>query len=219
LVNGNTNSCGCLQKELTAVRIAERSRTHGATKTPEYHTWTTIKSRCHNEADKQYPNYGGRGIVMCEKWRNDFSAFLADMGQRPADKSSIERIDNSGDYSPENCRWADWVEQANNKRNNVILTIDGESMTVAQWAHKAGVNDYTIYSRLKLGWGHKEAVFGTQGRFHKPHPLARHVVYQGKNMIVSELAKLTGISRSSLTYQLNRGATADEAVARIRNRP
>lgn len=162
LVVGDTNSCGCLQKELTAVKIAERSTTHGqsgkANRTPEYYTWSTMKDRCRNPKNASYPNYGGRGIRVCERWIESYETFYADMGPRPKGHS-IERVDANGSYEAENCRWATSKEQANNRRSSRYLTIDGVTKTIANWADESGVNFHVVYSRLRNGWTEKDAVF------------------------------------------------------------
>jgi hypothetical protein len=135
--------------------------THNATKTPTYKTWVCMKGRCLTENHIEYPRYGGRGISICERWLS-FENFLSDMGERP-EKCSIERIDNNGNYEPTNCRWATDKEQARNRRNSRLLTIDGVTKTVVEWSEQQGATRAAnIYNRLDLGWPDGEAVFGRQ---------------------------------------------------------
>lgn len=120
LRSGNTKSCGCLKMDLTRVRFT----THGYCKegkpNQEYTTWKGMRQRCNDPNADNYPRYGGRGISVCARW-SDFSLFLADMGPRP-EGTSIDRINNDGNYEPGNCRWATAVEQQNNRRKtNVML--------------------------------------------------------------------------------------------------
>lgn len=115
--------------------------------------------RCTNPNACEFKNYGGRGIVVCDSWRHSFPNFLSDMGHRPSRKHSIDRIDNSLGYCPENCRWATIVTQARNRRNNRILTHDGKSMCIAEWAEATGIRQANIVNRINnLGWSVERAL-------------------------------------------------------------
>lgn len=121
-----TKSCGCLGRETAG----EKARTHGMRNTSEYNIWTSMKQRCHNPNFRFYANYGGRGISVCERWRESFEAFYADMGPRPSKKHTIDRIDNDGGYEPGNCAWSTYKEQAQNKRPQLRATcINGHERT------------------------------------------------------------------------------------------
>jgi len=147
LTKGLTKSCGCLSAEM----IGDRSRVHGLTDSKEYHIWSCMKSRCHNKANRAYRYYGAKGVAVCDEWRDSFEQFLADMGNAP-EGMSIERIDVYGNYEPSNCKWATIEEQANNKTNNRYLTLDGVTLTAAQWGRKLGIRSHTILRRLRDGW-------------------------------------------------------------------
>jgi hypothetical protein len=127
----------------------------------EYRTWKVIKVRCYNKKFKQYKDYGGRGIRVCERWLCSFENFLADMGLKPSPQHSIDRYpDKDGNYSPENCRWATDKEQRRNRGSNVFLTYNNQTLCVTDWGRKLGVPHKTIRSRLRDGCTVKEALFG-----------------------------------------------------------
>jgi len=148
LVNGKTLSCGCLRDEvLTATRT-----THGKTGTPEYKVWAGMKRRCQNKNEQAYARYGARGVTVCERWSNSFECFLEDMGERPSDQHSIDRIDNNKGYEPGNCRWIANPEQARNKTNNHLVTYQGITRTLAEWAQITGIGRATIEWRINSGW-------------------------------------------------------------------
>ena len=127
------------------------NRTHGAWRTPEYRIWRGIINRTRPEA-KDSKNYSERGIVMCARWKMSFEAFLEDMGKRPSPEYSIDRKDNAGPYSPDNCRWATRSEQQRNTRRNSFFAIRGETKSIAEWADWFGIPWATMYSRVKRGW-------------------------------------------------------------------
>jgi len=116
-------------------------------------------NRCRNENEGNYHNYGGRGIAVCERWKESFEKFFEDMGPRPSVKHSIDRIDNDGNYEPGNCRWATSKEQSRNKRVNYLVSHDGETKCVSEWAEKHGLKSSVLYYRLvKLGWTFEKSV-------------------------------------------------------------
>lgn len=157
LRNGKIVSCGCYIREKTRKRATK----HGLTsefRDPRtrkaYVAWANIIKRCTNPQHPEYPNYGGRGISVCERWQGESGAqnFIADMGI-PEPGLSIDRINNNGNYEPGNCRWATTIQQARNNRRNVVLTHNGETMTMAAWSEKTGICQRTIRARLlEYGW-------------------------------------------------------------------
>ena len=160
LRSGHTQSCGCQKIE----KATKRLTTHGMSKTsPLYATWVTMKSRCLDPKSKGYKFYGERGITICDRWKNSFSAFVEDMGNRPGGYS-IERMNNDGPYSPDNCRWATRFEQANNKCNNRKITFRGTTKTVSEWSDKTGIKRNTLYTRLYVrGWSIEKSLTGEEG--------------------------------------------------------
>lgn len=144
---GSKKSCGCRISEL----YLESRGTHGMTGHPAWVTWTNMRSRCENPKDKDYRNYGARGIVVCERWRA-FNLFWADMSPTYRAGLTIERMDNSQGYEPENCRWRSWTRQANNRRNNVMMDTPIGRITVAQAARRYGFKSITLRKRIEKGW-------------------------------------------------------------------
>lgn len=113
----------------------------------EYRTWIQMRVRCRTKTNKMYKDYGGRGIKVCERW-GSYKNFIEDMGPRPSPKHSLDRIDNNGDYSPENCRWTDMKAQSNNTRRNRILEHNGQKKSVAQWADHYGIHFNYIHNGI-----------------------------------------------------------------------
>lgn len=129
-------------------------QTHGLSNTRIYDLWQGIKNRCYKHSAQSYARYGARGITMCDEWKNDFTAFYKwAMLNGYSDELEIDRIDNDGNYCPDNCRWATHKEQANNRRTNVFITYQDKTLTLQQWAEEKGINESTLYSRIKRnGW-------------------------------------------------------------------
>lgn len=146
LSSGHTKSCGCWK----AKRIQETKTTHGLAGTPTYRSWTAMMTRCHTPGSPKYEKYGGRGIKVCERWK-DFELFVGDIGLSPGRGYSLNRINNDGDYEPGNCHWATAIEQQNNKSNNRLVTANGVTHTVAEWSRITGINYNTLTKRLNSG--------------------------------------------------------------------
>lgn len=163
---GTTKSCGCLHTE----DLIRRNTIHGHKKngiiSPEYTLWLNIKQRCFNPKNKDYAIYGGRGIVLCDAWRDDFTAFLAGVGPKPiCDKRmSLDRINSDLGYEPGNVRWVDAVVQARNRRSNYVITFCGRTKILIEWSEEAGINYGTLQSRLvESNWSVEEALLKPVG--------------------------------------------------------
>lgn len=125
---------------------------HGGWNTAEYRVWAIMKDRCSNPNGAEYHRYGGRGIFVCERWKQSFGDFIQDMGLRPSPEYSIDRIDNDGPYSPDNCRWATRTEQQNNRSTTVRLAFNGETHSTNEWSRLIGISISCIRYRLRAGW-------------------------------------------------------------------
>lgn len=158
LRNGGTKSCGCLSVEKVIARSTKHNLAHRGEVIPEYRVWNTMKLRCNNPNIEEYPRYGGRGIVVCERWSESFAAFIEDIGRRPSSRHSIDRINTNGNYEPGNCRWALPSVQQNNRRDNRFITHQGKTRTMAEWARDLGMHVETLFGRLKRGWSEVDAL-------------------------------------------------------------
>lgn len=148
---GHTKSCGCLQRERVSETTMQRCLTHGATKTKEYQSWVHMKARCNNPKDRKYPDYGLRGIKVCDRWVNDFAAFLSDLGPRPSAAHSLDRINPDGDYEPPNCRWATAKVQSRNKRVHRWVEYQGQTIPLSEACELSGTNYRSALYRLNAG--------------------------------------------------------------------
>lgn len=127
--------------------------------TSEYRAWADMLNRCQNSNIPNYHLYGGRGIKVCKRWY-EFSNFLDDMGDKPSSNHSLGRIDNDGDYTPENCRWETREQQNNNRSDNKFIECDGLKLTPSQWARRLGISRDTIWARIRRGWSDYQVIKG-----------------------------------------------------------
>lgn len=126
--------------------------------TREYDIWRGMVARCHRPTAKDFTNYGARGIWVCESWRRSFDAFFANMGSRPTPDHSIDRIDNDGPYSPENCVWSTRQAQARNRRSSRIIEFNGQRLNLCEWSTRTGIGRVLIVHRLRAGWSVEDAL-------------------------------------------------------------
>lgn len=150
LARGEAKSCGCFRRERGVIQGRSTAK-HGMYRTPEYAVWSSMRQRCMVPTNKDYAQYGGRGITVCDRW-SSFVNFLADMGKRPTPEHSIDRKDNNGPYSPDNCRWATRKEQQRNRRCNRLLTLKGRTASIAAWAEELQIPWVRLYSQVSRGW-------------------------------------------------------------------
>jgi hypothetical protein len=152
LMDGTSQSCGCLGRE----RRAEKCTTHGHARrnnwTPEFRAWRSAINRCCNPNDKNWHNYGGRGITICERWRCSFQAFFEDVGAKPSPGLQIDRIDNDGHYEPGNVRWTTPQQNTANSRRARLIEHDGKRLTMREWSRVTGIGLGTIRNRLTKEW-------------------------------------------------------------------
>lgn len=208
LKSGHTKSCGCFRSSILA-KQGYNNATHGMKKTLLYKTWGSIKNRCLNPKTPSYPNYGGRGITICDEWKNDFESFhdwALSCGYQ--ENLSIDRIDVNGPYSPENCRWVTMDVQANNKRTNRVISFSGKQQTLKQWADDTGILPSTIRERLSRGWSVEKTLTTP------PSPTRRIISYNGETHTLSEWSIITGMKLSILTDRINRGWDVERALTK-----
>ncbi len=184
--------------------------------TPEYRCWTAMKQRCLNPKNADYPDYGGRGITICDRWMNSFENFLADMGPRP-EGMTIERVEVNGGYAPENCVWASYHAQSRNTSRNIKVAFQGKTQCLKDWAAELGMDFYTLRGRLKAGWSVQDA-------FTKPSATKREAMLAaqalghhrvaafGQTKTVAGWSQESGLSRNCLGRRLAKGMGAEQAL-------
>jgi hypothetical protein len=164
LKRGTTKSCGCYAKEIHGAKCKSRA-THNRSHSRLHRIWSGMKNRCSNPNDPGFKYYGERGVKVCERWKDSFANFAADMGEPPTEKHSIERIDNEKDYCPENCKWATVSEQNNNRRNTRFVTFNDQTKPLADWCRELGLPYFNTHRRIFVfGWTVDRAFTATGGK-------------------------------------------------------
>jgi len=156
LNSGNSNSCGCLQREILIARNKNKS-THGLSEHPIYSIWSAMMNRCYNNKDKRYKDYGGRGIYVCKRWHS-VKLFYEDMILTYKSGLSLDRKNNDGIYKKSNCRWVITDIQNRNKRTNVYISHNGEKKILTDWANHFGIHPSVFGSRIRRGWSFEKAI-------------------------------------------------------------
>lgn len=178
----------------------------GAGASPTYNSWRSIIGRCCNPNQQSYQSYGAKGLTMCPRWRESFANFLADMGERPPG-TSIDRIDNSKGYAPDNCRWSTPNEQARNRAFARLIVWNGEAKCCAAWAEQYGIPCSVMRKRLAEGWSMERAT-STPVK-----PPMREIEFMGERKSVTDWARSLGIHPKTFSNRINRGWAIDRAIA------
>lgn len=195
LRSGHTNSCGCYGRD----RAAEYHLTHGMKGTKLFSVYHTMKGRCYNPTDKKYHRYGARGIKICDEWLNDPSIFFEWALQNGyMEGLSIDRIDNDGNYCPENCRWADNKTQANNKSNNTIIEHDGIFKTISEWADELGISYAAVKARYHNGSFHR--------LFDNKNTNRKLVAHSGVKKTMKEWSVFLGLNYHTIKTRVRSGS-------------
>ncbi len=181
-------------------------------RTPEYRIWCAMKTRCCNPNASNYHFYGGRGITICERWKNSFQGFLDDMGPKPFPEASIDRYpDADGPYAPENCRWASKKEQSQNSRKSRMLSYNGETLCLLDWAKRIGITHSALRVRLD-NWPIERAL--TEPAMPSKASTAKTLSHDGCTLSVKEWASKLGIPYSTLCYRLRQGLSIEQIIER-----
>ena len=178
-------------------------------KSPEYCSWYNMIQRCTNRNNTHYDRYGGRGITVCDRWRH-YPFFLEDMGSKPSDKHTIERINNDGNYEPGNCRWATRAEQSRNTAQNRMVTYLGETLTLTEWAERLGVQQKVLAHRLDRGWPLERALTKPANR--AISVTTKQITHNGQTKTISQWAECLGVNRTALSSRIRLGWDVERAL-------
>lgn len=207
LTSGNTKSCGCYKSECSKARL----KTHGDTKTRLWIEWVNMKQRCLNPKSSSYERYGAKGVSVCEEWKNSYTAFKSwTMSNGYADDLTIDRIDGTKGYSPENCRWVTKTQQANNRKTNKIVTYGDFTGTLSELCKKLSLSYPLVSERLRFGWSVEEAIELPPNSSVKKKQ--RLVTVFGRTMCLADWSRETGIHFNVLRERLQAGWDAERAL-------
>lgn len=202
LRNSKTKSCGCYNREVFC------HKTHGQRHTKIYNVWRNMRDRCFNPKRVGYKNYGGRGITVCEEWRNDFQPFydyVSKLEHFGEGGYTLDRINVNGNYEPGNVRWATDAQQRRNRTDNHYIKINGEQMILSDVAKLAGVTASTIYKRISLGADSEQMLS-------KQKVTAKRYEINGRQMTMKEITELVGTYESTILSRIKHGATGEEIL-------
>lgn len=201
LQRAHTKSCGCLHEK------------HSKSQTRLYRVWRGMKTRCLNSKYPYYSNYGGRGVQVCEEWKNDFQTFY-DWAMKNGynekakrGECTLDRIDNNGNYEPNNCRWTTNKQQSRNRRTNHLLTYKGKTQNIIQWVEETGISRSVFVSRLQNGWN-MEKIIKTPVNYLKE----KLITYKGITLNMSEWERKMGLKEKTISRRLKRGWTVEQAI-------
>ena len=171
--------------------------------TPEYRAWLGMKGRCHTPTNPKFRDYGARGICVCDEWMNNYQSFLSHVGRRPSSSHSLGRIDNDRGYEPGNVRWETAQQQSRNRRTAIMLTVNGRTMCVAEWARETGVCEGTLLFRVRSGWSDEEVIGKPVPKRRRPagRLTTEAVIHIRANygfLTISSLAMTFGVSRRAV---------------------
>lgn len=230
LRDGTSKSCGCYARERSVESTKIAATKHGGKangKTERlYGIWCGIKNRCLNPNSKHYHDYGGRGIKVCDEWVEDYAVFRGWAYENgfndsvPKKYQSLDRVDNDGPYSPDNCAWHTAIQQCNNRRGNRVVEYNGERHTLAEWGRKLNIPDDTLLKRLnKYGYSVEDAftrpMHYKSAECYDDRPNNRILEYNGEKHSLSEWARIIGIKADALSKRLNKyHYTVEEALTK-----
>lgn len=186
-------------------------KTHGMSRTPEYESWCHMKARCYNPNNKDYYNYGARGITVCDEWKNDFLTFLCDVGYRPSVEHSLDRINGNLNYNKDNCRWATALVQSRNRPDATIpLTFKGKTLIISEWAEELGIRRSILYDRFVRGWPVERLLTAPPSNTIRKNN--RMLEFRGETKPLCQWAYEIGLTPNTLKERLSRGWSVEKAL-------